>query len=97
MNPDMLDALIDSTNDFLVPLRTLSGFDEAKFESLCEVLRSCGNEWSGVELIPKRAADVLIDLFPLTLACADLYRGPEVDRIREAAVTLNSLSKDALE
>src|SRR5262245_26842820 len=97
MDQDTVDALIDAFNDFVVPLHMRSGFDEAKFERLCDVLRRCRRQWATQDYIPKRAADVLIDLFPLTLACADIYRGAEKDGIREAAVSLNSLAKDAVE
>lgn len=96
MNRRTIDVLFRAAEEFLVSLRIGDGFDEKKFEQLSNVLSRCKEEWSNSEYVPKLAVEILVDLFPLTEGCSYLYKEPQAQRIRDAALQLNDLIKDAV-
>ncbi|HEY6332621.1 MAG TPA: hypothetical protein VI756_25080 [Blastocatellia bacterium] len=93
--------MVKAANEFLVSLRLLKGFDQEKFERLCQVLRQCKDVWRDREDIPKAAVVIMLDLFPVTSSLADRYaerpdKGVDGDEVFNAAVTLNSLAVDVV-
>lgn len=91
-----LDALDESAETFTTGLRLGDGFDEEKFQSLCDALRACAELWAAEESIPKSAAMLLVDLWPSIQACSYLYSGREADRIMKAADSIADLTRSAL-
>lgn len=91
-------TLLAASEAFDVPLRLGEGFDEQRFAHLCQALRACAQEWAEAEVIPKVAANVLVDLFPAIESCSYLpfYHGEEAQRIRDAAQTLGDLVRECV-
>ena len=100
LQSEATEALIGAAIEFLVPLRTFEGFDQGKFERLCEVLKQCKKAWEDSEYVPKQAAFIMLDLFPIPWAVADHYanrdKGADPETIIVAAGTLNSLAQDCM-
>ena len=100
MQSDATEALFEAAIEFLVPLRTFEGFDQGKFERLCEVLKQCKKAWEDSEYVPKQAAFIMLELFPIPCAVARYYanrnKGADPETIINAAATLNSLAQDCM-
>lgn len=89
-------GLVSAASEFTVGLRMREGVSEAAFQRLSSVLRSCAYSWEGLAEIPRRAANVLVDIFPATESSADLYDGEERDRIQEMAFQLHELIQECV-
>lgn len=91
---EVLSRLLETSRDFLVSLRSGSGFEEAQFEELCRSLKECAEYWRHSSSIPKDVANVLIDLWPGIQNCGTFYSSDEASRILKAADTIGALSRD---
>jgi hypothetical protein len=96
MNDNIVNSLFEATNEFLLPLRMGEGFDQKKYENLCDILRLCRDEWLNSEYVPKLAVEIMVDFYPLIEACTHIYKGKESERVFDAAVYVNNLAKDAV-
>src|SRR4051812_30532744 len=95
---DTVRDLLRASEAFSVPLRLGDGLNEERFHELCDALRACAKEWASEPVIPKAAANVLVDLFPAIESCSHLpfYRGDDAQRIRDAALTISDLVRECV-
>lgn len=96
MNDALAEDLERRSAAFAVPLRMGSGFDEGAYDALCAVLRDCAAEWRGRDVIPKRAANVLLDLVPSVAASAEFYEVSVASRVHSAEMELDRLVRECL-
>jgi hypothetical protein len=96
MSNDIGEDLHEAAIAFLVPLRMGEGFDDEKYEHLCDTLRRCREEWLDLEQVPKSAVEVMLYLFPLIEACMNIYKGAESQKVIKAAVYVNDLASDTV-
>lgn len=85
------DRLVEAWDDYIVPLRSNEGFQEERYEALAAALRNCASEWRDAESIPRLAANVLVDVVPLSQAAAEAYEEPVRQQIMDASFTLYDL------
>ncbi|MEU3625158.1 hypothetical protein [Amycolatopsis coloradensis] len=90
------DRLAESWDDFIVALRSNEGFQKAYYEKLVEVLREAAREWSNADAIPRLAANVLVDIVPVTQSAADAYKEPVRQQIYDAGHELYDLVIDCV-
>lgn len=93
---ELVAELIAAAREFVVGLRMREGVSEAAFQRLSSALRTCASSWEGLAEIPRRAANVLVDIFPATESSADLYDGEERNRIQEMAFELHELIQECV-
>ena len=84
--------LLSAAEAFVTPLRAGDGFDENKFRELCRVLEQCAHEWAGSNSIPKKAANLMIELWAGIQKCQSVYTDDEQTRISLAADVILDLS-----
>lgn len=96
MGYDVLPELVDRAEAFVAPLRAGEGFSEDAFYDLCEVLRRSRHNWMSLDAIPRIAVNILVDLFPSILTCAELYTGEESQQIERAAYEIADLVSSAV-
>jgi hypothetical protein len=90
IHPEVVD-LERAWIDFDLALRSREGFSEALFARVRSALAGCAEEWRGEPTIPRRAVNILVDMFPAMEANADLYGDETRDRILDTAFTLQDL------
>lgn len=88
--------LLRAAEGFLVPLRAGDGFNQSSFEELCRTLKELARLLESSDSIPKRVANVLVDLWPGVQTCSYLYSGEEAKQIMKAADTLGDLTRDIM-
>jgi len=86
-----VDALERTVTRFLVPLRTGDGLDDLALGDLSSALRNCAAAWQGRDMIPKRAASILAELFPAVEGCAAHYDQDYARRILDSCIALHDL------
>jgi hypothetical protein len=91
MNDRMVSSLMAHVKGFSVPLRMGSGFDEAEYAALCEMLRACAAAWHHEDAIPKLAVTILLDLARSLDAASAVYDGPVANRVQSAAMEVDAL------
>lgn len=88
--------LLDTSLEFVLPLRMGDGYREAAFQELCTALREWTQVWEKAESFPRDAVAEMIDLFPAILACAEFYSDSEKARITESAYLVLDLMTTAV-
>jgi hypothetical protein len=96
MSNNICEDLHEASIAFLVPLRMGEGFDEEKYEHLCDLLRRCREEWLDLDHVPKLAVYVMLYLYPLINACVNIYKGAEAKKVFDAAIYVNDLASDTV-
>lgn len=96
IQPNEVDSLLDAAAEFLIALRTGEGIQEPAYRKLCGALHDCADEWKNLDVIPKRAANLLVDLYPGIEASSHLYTGDEAERIIKAADTIAALIRECV-
>ncbi|MEH6420457.1 hypothetical protein [Pseudomonas sp. CGJS7] len=81
----LIEAFIEKWLDFSLKVREKQGVDEALFEDLVELLEQIKSALEGEDRIPKKLADIFLDLWGALASCADGYDEPARDRIYTAA------------
>jgi hypothetical protein len=89
-------ALLVAAEQFTVPLRRGEGIDEAAYDRLCGALRRCADAWRGRDAVPKRAANVLVDLYPEVEAGSYLYGEDYLPTVRMAAERIGDLVRSCV-
>ncbi|ROU05445.1 hypothetical protein [Lysobacter enzymogenes] len=69
----LIDEFIEKWLELSLRVRQKDGLDEALHEELIELLGRIKAEWAGQERIPKRLADVFLDMWGALTSCADSY------------------------
>lgn len=92
----LIERLIAASDKFVTPLRMGMGFNEHDFLELCRILDECAKSWKKSDVIPKKAAILLVDLFPSIEASSYLYKDGEDKRILKAADTISDMIRYAL-
>ncbi|MBK8252208.1 MAG: hypothetical protein IPK82_06015 [Polyangiaceae bacterium] len=83
--------LHDSAEVLLVWLRTAKGIHKEAAESLKAALGDLAEEWVSTDVIPKSAANLLVDLASGIDSCSELYHGNEAASIRDLAIEIGDL------
>jgi hypothetical protein len=86
-----VERLLVSVEKFTVPLRMGDGVDEPALAELKSALTTLASAWKGEQMIPKRAAAVLTELYPAVEGCSSLYPDDQASRVLEEANELLDL------
>jgi hypothetical protein len=86
-----VDELVAAAVKFTVPLRMGDGMDEIALNALRQALRRCADAWRHEVSIPKRAAHVLVDLFPAIEGDSHLYEEDYAKLVRDVALEISDL------
>lgn len=91
---ELFEKLLLSEEGLLIKLRLGKGLDRVKYDSICYLLEELAAEWKGIDTIPKKAAELFVDLYPAMDATSYQYKNDEAIIIKEAADKLISLIRD---
>lgn len=91
-----VDALLVAADKFTVPLRMGQGVDEVALDALRDALRRCAEAWHERDLVPKLAANVLVDLYPAVEASSYLYSDDYAPRVRTVAEEIGDLVRSCV-
>jgi hypothetical protein len=91
-----VEALITAAERFTVPLRMGQGIDDIAYESLRDALRMCAIAWRTEDLVPKVAANVLVDLYPAVEASSYIYGDDYGPRVRAIAEEIGDLVRSCV-
>lgn len=91
-----VDALLAAAEKFTVPLRMGQGIDETALDALRGALRACADAWRDRDLVPKLAANVLVDLYPAVEASSYLYGDDYAPRVRTVAEEIGDLVRSCV-
>ena len=84
-----VENLLTKWEEFIVPLRLKDGYSEARLDRLAAALHECARVWRTSEFIPRRAANVLVDIVPVMESMIYAYDGdPLAETIRDAQARL---------
>ncbi|WP_066308949.1 hypothetical protein [Bacillus sp. FJAT-29814] len=72
-NLDLLEELLLGDDGLLIKIRSADGLDKEKAEQIYKVLTDLALEWKDRDSIPKKAADLFIDIYPAMLNQSDYY------------------------
>jgi hypothetical protein len=86
-----VNALTAAWEDFSVPLRMKDGVDDKSLANLRSALSDCADAWNGLDAIPRRAANVLVDISPTMETFVQSYGEPMAGKLREIAYSLQEL------
>lgn len=89
--PGEAEALVAAWEEFSVPLRMKDGIDDQALANLKSALSDCADAWRGVDTIPRRAVNVLVDISPTMETFVQSYGEPTAGRLRETAYSLQEL------
>src|SRR2546423_1656482 len=90
-----VSQLLQSIDEFLVPLRTGKGFSREQYERLCASLREFSIACSDSDMIPKEVASAFVDLLSIVETSQALYQGDVQRLIRQATGSLFDLVQNA--
>jgi hypothetical protein len=79
-----------------VPLRMGQGMDEIALGDLRDALRRCADMWHEQDLVPKLAANLLVDLYPAVEASSYLYGDDYAPRVRAVAEEIGDLVRSCV-
>jgi hypothetical protein len=91
-----VEAVMTAAEQFDVPLRNGEGMDEIALKNLRDALRACAAAWRDSDTIPKRAANVLVDLSPAIEASSYLYDEDYAARVRDVYLEIADLVRDCV-
>jgi hypothetical protein len=92
-----LDASLENAAEaVLVPLRVAKGLDPLAVEALKDALRAAAHAWADADAIPKRAANLLVDLAPAIESCGFAYPGDEGKQIRDLSIEIADLIRSCV-
>ncbi len=94
--PEVVRHLFGTAMAFAVPLRAGEGFDESAFNALCDALQTCADEWAATDVIPKTAANLLVDLSTGIEASSFQYQGDDNKKILHAADRIAFLVRECV-
>lgn len=86
-----LCSLAEAWKAFDTSLRTNRGMDESALVALRAALVACASAWAELDAIPRRGANILVDIFPATESNSHAYAGEVAERIMAAAYDLQEL------
>jgi hypothetical protein len=90
------DRLLQTSQEFLVPIRMGEGFKVEKFEDFCAAIRQFDVEWKGRDSIPKIVAGLFVDAYTAMVASSYLYPSQTSD-IQQQADLMNDLIRASLQ
>lgn len=93
MSEQLTEELLSKTETFLVKLRLGDGLDPKAYIEVCNTLKACVIEWRSSDFIPKKIANILVDLYPAIEACSYLYADPEAENVRKASDEIADLTR----
>ena len=97
MSSDAAQRLASAIERLAVPLRMGDGVDEQALDDLRRTLSDAAVRWRTEDVVPKRAAALLVELYPALVGTVDLYEGGDAERIRNICEELLELSLECLD
>ena len=91
-----IDLLESSFSDFAVPLRMGVGFNDELFNKFCNIVKVCKEQWAHQECIPKRAVQLLVDIYPAMLSSSHFYNESINEEINKGIDDVTDLIRDLL-
>jgi hypothetical protein len=91
-----IKRLLDSSQDFLVPLRMGEGFLPERFEAFCSAITAFCLEWKDRDVIPKTVANIFVDAYTAMVASSYLYPS-QASEIQTRADAMNELIRACCE
>ena len=67
------------------------GLNEEKYNLTCEIIKEITLEWKNKDVVPKKAAELFVDLYPSMISFTEWHNEEEVERITQAAVNISEL------
>lgn len=93
---DLLEKSIIGRQGFLGKLRMGDGLDEEKYNVTCEIMKDLILEYKEKDVVPKKAAELFIDLYHSMISFIEWHNEEEVEKILQAAVNINELIGELL-
>lgn len=93
---EFLNDLIIGEDGLLVNLRMGSGFDEFKYNLICDTISELTSMLKNSTNIPKSLAVIIVDLYYSIKQNSDLYNEEEEEKILYAAAKINELIFDLI-
>ncbi|MBW5470330.1 hypothetical protein GPJ61_21115 [Brevibacillus formosus] len=82
---EVLEELLLGEEGLLISLRLGDGLNQKRVDEVCNILAELEVDWSGKDFIPKKAADLFVDLYPAMESSCGLYDENEGQEIMDAA------------
>ena len=96
-NPDYLEHLFATAEAFLCAIRSGEGYQEHLFQDLCAAIYTCGTIWRESDSIPKRAANLFVDLASGIESSSYAYTNAHsMEAIQKAADIIGALVREAV-
>ena len=92
MSGSALQQLDSAIERFAVPLRMGDGIDKPALNDLKRTLTDTARQWRAADVVPKRSAALLVELYPALTGTLDLYDGEHAERVRQVCEELLQLS-----
>ena len=92
----LVDRLAHALSEFLVPLRMGEGLLTHAFDDVLRAVRECGDAWASATVIPKRAAMLLSDAYPMMDGCTGLYDPETQNAIVDATTRLGEAAHECI-
>ena len=96
MDMDRIRQLSRSITQLDDELRERRGLNQGAFEQLKQLLREFALDWASSDVIPKAAANILVDLYHVIESDSYLYHNDDAERIRQAADEVLGLVHECL-
>ncbi|OCA90486.1 hypothetical protein A8F94_00940 [Bacillus sp. FJAT-27225] len=84
MDIETLEELLLGNTGLLISLRMGDGVQQVKVSQIIEVIDHLSEEWAESESIPKKAANLFVDLYAAAYSTLGLYSEEEMIRIEDA-------------
>ncbi|NVD99814.1 hypothetical protein [Massilia sp. BJB1822] len=94
MAEQLIDTFIEKLLDFDLQIREKRGLNEALHEELIELLKQIKPRLEGQHAIPKKLAEVFLDMWGPITSSADMYDSAMRQKIYEAADQLCWYARD---
>ena len=89
-------AIHEAAMKLLADLRLARGIDESTAQALVDALRQARETWRSSAVVPKRAANLFMDLENGIEACSHSYEGDVGKRIAAVASEVGDLVRELL-
>jgi hypothetical protein len=93
---ELLKELLLGEGGLLISLRLGDGLNKEKVQKICDVLTELASDWQSKDLIPKKAANLFVDIYPVMESACDLYDENEVLEIMDAADKIVDRIRDCI-
>lgn len=93
---EKLETLLIGENGLLIKLRLGDGLDQDTVNDILITLSELSNEWSHLDLIPKKSIELFIDIYPTMESSLELYSSDDKIKIMDVADKIINSVKDCV-